>query len=383
MTLTTFVTKSAFRNKRRTVLTMLSIAFSLTLLTILLAVWQAFYVDNVSDQSTQRLVTRHKVSLTFNMPIYYREKIRNVPGVVAVVPSQWFGGKYIDDKPEHMLMQFATDPDEFFKVYTDFGIPADQLSAWQHDRTGCVVDGHLAKKFGWKLGDRIVIIGQTFGADLEFTIRGIFNAPTETQSIYFNRKYLEEALPMFKDTAGTFGILADSPAAVPKVEGAVDDMFHNSPQPTKTESEKQFGLDFVAMLGNVKAFILGISGAVVFATLLVSANTMAMSIRERTREVAVLKTLGFTRRAVLVLFVGEAIIVALIGGLAGLLAGTSLIWVLAHAPQMAFFFRAMKTTPATVAAAALVAGMVGLISSLLPSYHASQVDIVEGLRYIG
>ena len=383
MTLTTFVTKSAFRNKRRTVLTMLSIAFSLTLLTILLAVWQAFYVDNVSDQSTQRLVTRHKVSLTFNMPIYYREKIRNVPGVVAVVPSQWFGGKYIDDKPEHMLMQFATDPDEFFKVYTDFRIPADQLSAWQHDRTGCVVDGQLAKKFGWKLGDRIVIIGQTFGADLEFTIRGIFNAPTETQSIYFNRKYLEEALPMFKDTAGTFGILADSPAAVPKVEGAVDDMFHNSPQPTKTESEKQFGLDFVAMLGNVKAFILGISGAVVFATLLVSANTMAMSIRERTREVAVLKTLGFTRRAVLILFVGEAIIVALIGGLAGLVAGTGLIWVLSHAPQMAFFFAAMKTTPATVAAAVLVAGMVGLISSLLPSYHASQVDIVEGLRYIG
>ena len=383
MTLTTFVTKSAFRNKRRTILTMLSIAFSLMLLTFLITVWQAFYADKGSDQSTQRLVTRHKVSLTFNMPIYYREKIRAVPGVVAVVPSQWFGGKYIDDKPEHMLMQFATDPDEFFKVYTDFKIPPDQLSAWQHDRTGCVVDSQLAKKLGWKLGDRIVIIGQTFGADLEFTIRGIFDAPMATQSIYFNRTYLEEALPMFKDTAGTFGILADSPGDVPKIEGAVDDLFHNAPQPTKTESEKQFGMDFVAMMGNVKAFILSICGAVVFATLLVSANTMAMSIRERTREVAVLKTLGFTRKAVLVLFIAEAVVIALIGGLMGVLAGLGLIWVLSHSPQMAFFFAAMKTTPITILAACLVAGLVGLVSSLFPSYHASRTDIVEGLRYIG
>jgi putative ABC transport system permease protein len=383
MTLTSFVTKSAFRNKRRTILTMVSIAFSLMLLTFLITVWQAFYVDNGSDQSTQRLVTRHKVSLTFNMPIYYREKIRAVPGVVAVVPSQWFGGKYIDDKPEHMLMQFATDPDEFFKVYTDFKLPADQLSAWQHDRTGCVVDSQLAKKFGWKLGDRIVIIGQTFGADLEFTIRGIFDAPVATQSIYFNRKYLEEALPMFKDTAGTFGILADSPADVPKVEGAVDDMFHNAPQPTKTESEKQFGLDFVAMLGNVKAFILGISGAVVFATLLVSANTMAMSIRERTREVAVLKTLGFTRKAVLFLYIGEAVVISFIGGMAGVLTGMGLIWALSHIPQMGFFFASSKATLTTVVAAGLVAGMVGLVSSLFPSYHASRINIVEGLRHIG
>ena len=383
MTLTTFVTKSAFRNRRRTILTMLSIAFSLMLLTFMMTVWRAFYIDNGSDQSTQRLVTRHKVSLTFAMPIYYREKIRAVPGVVAVVPNQWFGGKYIDDKPEHMLMQFATDPEEFFKVYTDYKIPGEELSAWQHDRTGCVVDGQLAKKLGWKIGDRIVIIGQTFGADLEFTIRGIFNAPVATQSIYFNRTYLEEALPMFKDTAGTYGILADSPGDVAKLEVAVDDLFHNSPQPTKPESEKQFGLDFVAMLGNVKAFILSICGAVVFATLLVSANTMAMSIRERTREVAVLKTLGFTRKAVLSLFIGEAVIVAMIGGIAGVLAGVGLIWALSHMPQMAFFFASAKATPGTVIAASLVAGMVGLVSSLFPSYHASRVDIVEGLRYIG
>jgi putative ABC transport system permease protein len=383
MTLTTFVTKSAFRNKRRSIFTMISIAFSLTLLTFMMTAWRAFYLDQGSEQSTQRLITRHRVSLTFSMPMYYAEKMRAVPGVVAVAPTQWFGGRYIDDKPEHMLMQFATEPQEFFKVYTDYKIAADQAEAWQHDRAGCVVDSQLAKKLGWKLGDRIVIMGMTFGADLELTIRGIFTAPISTQSIYFDRKYLEEALPMFKDRSGTFGILADSPGDVPKVATTIDDMFHNSPEQTKTESEKAFGLDFIAMLGNVKAFILSICGAVVFATLLVSANTMAMSIRERTREVAVLKTLGFTRRTVLGLFVSEAVTVAIIGGLAGVLAAGGLIWMLSNVPQMAFFFASMKVTPATMAAALFVAGMVGLISSLLPSYHASRVDIVEGLRHIG
>jgi putative ABC transport system permease protein len=382
MTLTTFVAKSAFRNKRRSALTMVSIALSLMLLTFMMTIWRAFYLDQGSEQSTQRLITRHRVSLTFSMPGYYREKIRNVPGVVAVVPTQWFGGKYLDDKPEHFFAQFGTDPEEFFKVYTDFKIPADQLSAWQHDRTGAVVDSELAKKFGWKLGDRIVLMGIIWGINLELNIRGIFTAPQPSQSVYFNQKYFEEGVPVMKDQTGTFGILGDSPANVPKIAAAVDDMFHNSPQQTKTESEKAFGLDFVAMLGNVKAFILSICGAVVFATLLVSANTMAMSIRERTREVAVLKTLGFTRQTVLGLFVGEAVTVAVIGGLAGVLAGVGLMTMIAHSPQ-AGFFGGVKVTPPTMLAALFVAAMVGFLSALVPSYNASRVDIVEGLRYIG
>jgi len=382
MTLTTFVTKSAFRNKRRSILTMLSIAFSLTLLTFMMTVWRQFYLDKGSDQSTQRLVTRHRVSLTFSMPIYYREKIRQVPGVVAVVPTQWFGGLYIDNKPEHFFAQFGTDPEELFKVYTDFKIPADQLSAWQHDRTGAVVDSALMKKFNWKVGDRIVLMGTIWGVNLELNIRGVFTAPQQTQTVYFDRKYLEESVPAMKDQTGTFGILAASAADVPKVATAVDDMFHNSPQQTKTESEKAFGLEFVAMLGNVKAFILSICGAVVFATLLVSANTMAMSIRERTREVAVLKTLGFTRKTVLGLFVGEAVTVSVIGGLGGVLVAAGAFWLIAHAPQ-AGFFNSFSVTWATAATALAVAGLVGFLSALVPSYHASQVNIVEGLRYIG
>jgi len=382
MTLSSFVAKSAFRNKRRTALTMVSIALSLALLTFMMTIWRAFYIDSGSEQSTQRLITRHRVSLTFSLPIYYAQKIKTVPGVKEVVPTQWFGGKYIDDKPEHFFAQFATDPQELFKVYTDFKIPQDQLEAWQHDRAGVVVDNGLAKKFGWKIGDRIVLMGTIWAANLELTIRGIFNPPQPSQSVYFDRKYLEEAVPVMKDQSGTFGILADSPADVPKVATAVDDMFHNSPQQTKTESEKAFGMDFVAMLGNVKAFILSICGAVVFATLLVAANTMAMSIRERTREVAVLKTLGFTRKTVLALFVGEAVIVAAIAGLIGVGLGSGLMYMVGHNSQ-AGFFQGITVNWATMIVALVLASLVGFVAAMLPSYNASRVDIVEGLRYIG
>ena len=382
MTLPGFVAKSAFRNKRRTILTMISIAFSLALLTFMMTIWRAFYIDNGSEQSTQRLITRHRVSLTFSLPIYYAQKIKTVPGVVEVVPTQWFGGRYIDDKPEHFFAQFATDPQEFFKVYTDFKISPEELAAWQHDRAGVVVDSELAKKFHWKVGDRIVLQGTIWDANLELTIRGIYTAPQPTQSVYFDREYFEHAVPIMKDQSGTFGILADSPANVPKVAAAVDDMFHNSPQQTKTESEKAFGLSFVAMLGNVKAFILSICGAVVFATLLVAANTMAMSIRERTREVAVLKTLGFTRKSVLALFVSEAIVVALLAGVLGVLLGSGLMFLASHNPQ-AGFFQGIGVNWATKVLALLLAGLVGLVAALIPSYHASRVDIVEGLRYIG
>jgi putative ABC transport system permease protein len=383
MTLTSFVRKSAFRNKRRSILTVLSITFSLLLLTLMMTVWHSFYVDKGDAQSAQRLITRHRVSLTENMPIYYREKMRTVPGVVAVAPTQWFGGLYKDDKPENFFAQFGTDPAEIFKVMTDFKISDDQLAAWQRDRAGCVVDSELAKKYGWKIGDRIVIKGTIFPMNLELTIRGIFTAPQPTITVYFNQKYVEEAVPFAKDRAGTFGILADSPDDVPKVAAAVDAMFRNSPEPTKTESEKAFQLSFINSLGNVKAFILSICFAVVFATLLVSANTMAMSIRERTREVAVLKTLGFTRQSILRLYVSESITVALVGGVLGCVLAVFLVMVLKNAPGMGFFFLGMTVTIPTFLLAMFVAAMVGFLSAILPSYHAAKLDIVEGLRYTG
>jgi putative ABC transport system permease protein len=383
MTLTRFVTKSAFRNKRHSLLTVLSLTFSLLLLTLMMTIWRAFYIDTASAESAQRLVTRHRVSLTESLPGFYREKIRAIPGVTAIAPNNWFGGRYKDDKPENMFAQFGTDPDEILKVFTDFKIPPDQVQAWQRDQAGVIVDDQLAKKYGWKLGDRIVLKGTIYPVDLELTIRGIYTGPQPADSVYYNQKYVEEAVPFAKGKAGTFEILADSPGSVSRIASTVDDMFRNSPEPTKTESEKAFYLSFVNSIGNVKAFILSICLAVLFATLLVSATTMAMSIRERTREVAVLKTLGFTRPTIVSLYVGEGVLVALTGGALGCLLAIVLVAALAHAPGMGIFLAGVKVTPATLLVAIFVAGIVGFISAIIPAYHSAKLDIVEGLRYIG
>src|ERR1700688_152658 len=357
MTLTRCVTKNAFRNKRRSTLTVLSIAFSLLLLTLMMTIWRAFYLDKGSPESAERLVVRHRVSLTFSLPGFYREKIRAMPGVVAVVPVSWFGGIYKDQKPENFFAQFGTDPEEFFKTFRDMELPQEQMTAWQRDRQGVIVDDTLAAKYGWKLGDRIVLQGTIYPVNLELNIRGIFHSNPDNKSVYFNAKYVEEAVPGFKGRSGTFSILAASASDGRQIASAVDNMFRNSPQPTKTESEKAFGLEFVAMMGNVKAFILSICSAVVFATLLVSANTMAMSIRERTREVAVLKTLGFTRQTVLGLFVGEAVALSLAGGLLGAGLGWVMVYGLTHSPQF-FSYIPMKVTLGIWVAAMFTSGLV-------------------------
>jgi len=383
MTLSRFVTKNAFRNKRRSLLTLLSIGFSLLLLTVMMTIWKAFYLSDGSAESAQRLIVRHKVSLTNFLPISYREKIRSTPGVRQVVNETWFGGTYKDTKPENFFAQFGTDPQEIFQVLKDFSIPPDQLADWQKDRAGCVVSDELAKKHNWHIGDRIVLKGTIFPVNLELTLRGIFTAPPGGSALYFNNTYIDEGYPRVKGYVGFYGVLADSPQAVPEVAKAIDAEFRNTDRPTKTESEKAFNLAWIAMLGNVKAFILSICAAVVFATLLVSANTMAMSIRERTREVALLKTLGFTRGTVLGLFISESVSLAAVAGLLGALAATGLIALMAASPQGGLFLQGMKISAPIIVIAVLVGAVVGFVSSFIPAYNASRQNIVEGLRHIG
>jgi len=381
MTLSRFVTKSAFRNQRRSLLTVASIAFSLLLLSIMLCVWRSFYIDKGAPDSALRVVTRHKVSLANFLPIYYRDKIRTIPGVVHVAPMTWFGGTYIDDKPEHYFAQFATDPDEYFAVAADKIMPADQLEAWKKDRAGAVADVALANKFHWKIGDHIHLQGTIFPANLDLTLRGIYTIDPPTQGFFFHTKYLEESVDWFKDTAGFYMIRVDSPEHMPVVAHAIDDMFHSTPVPTKSESEQAFKLDFIATLGNVKAFILAICGAVVFTTLLVCANTMAMSIRERTREVAVLRTLGFTRGSILRLLLSESVAISLMGGILGVLFG-AIIMVFISRPGIGLPV-SMHMTWLTAGTVMLVAAFVGLASAVIPSYRASNLGIVDALRYLG
>jgi putative ABC transport system permease protein len=383
MTLGSFIVRNTFRNKRRSLLTMLSISFSLLLLTLMISIWRTFYIDVGAPLSAQRLVTRDRVSLAFLLPGYYREKIRSIPGVVAVVPMTWFGGRYKDDRPENFFAQVATDPDEYLKVASDKIVPSDQAAAWQHDRAGALVDVTLANKYGWKIGDKVTLLGTIFPVNPELTIRGIYHRDPPQNSLYFNAKYLEESLDWFKGRAGWYGTQVASAGDVARVAGDIDEMFRNAPQRTKTESEKAFQLSFIATLGNVKAFILGICGAVVFAILLVSANTMAMSVRSRTREVAVLKTLGFTRQRVLSIFVFEAVALAVAGGFLGILSAVLLIQWLTHSSIALGIPTDMRVTWPSMVFSLLIAAAVGFLSGYVPAYGASRTNIVEGLRHIG
>jgi putative ABC transport system permease protein len=201
--------------------------------------------------------------------------------------------------------------------------------------------------------------------------------------VYFNAKYLEEAVPWFKGQAGWYAAQIDSADNVSRASRQIDDMFRNSPLQTKTESERAFQLGFVASLGNIKAFILGICGAVVFTIMLVSANTMAMSVRSRTREVAVLKTLGFTRQRVLSIFVGESVALAVAGGVIGVLAAVPVIGFLTHSFIGLGIPLNMKVRGATAGLAILASLVLGLVSGYLPAYNASRMKIVDGLRHIG
>jgi putative ABC transport system permease protein len=383
MTLGTFVMRNAFRHKRRSLLTMVSISFSLLLLTLMICIWRSFYIDQVAPEAARRVITRDRVSLAFFLPAYYRDKIRSIPGVVAVAPMTWFAGRYIDDRPEHFFARVATDPDEYLKVASDKIVPPDQLLAWQRDRAGALVDVTLANKYGWKLGDHITLQGTIFEVNPELTIRAIYHRDPPQNALYFNAKYLEEAVPWFKGQAGWYSTQVDSAADVARVSEAVDAMFRNSPLQTKTESEKAFQLGFVASLGNVKAFILSICGAVVFAIMLVSANTMAMSVRSRTREVAVLKTLGFTRQRVLSIFVSESVALALAGGILGVGVAIPVITALTHQFIGLGIPLNMSVNTKTAALSLLVALILGVVSGYLPAYKASHLNIVDGLRHIG
>jgi putative ABC transport system permease protein len=384
MTLGGFVVRnSIFRNTLRSLLTMFSIGFSLLLLTLMICIWRSFYVDQVAPEASRRVITRDRVSLAFFLPAFYRDKIRSIQGVTAVAPMTWFGGRYIDERPEHFFAQLATDPDEYLKVASDKIVPPDQLKAWQQDRAGALVDITLAKKYGWKIGDHITLQGTIFPANLDLTIRAIYHRDPPQNALYFNAKYLEESVSWFKGQAGWYSTQIGSAGEVSRVSQEVDDMFRNSPLQTKTESEKAFQLGFVASLGNIKAFILGICGAVVFTIMLVSANTMAMSVRSRTREVAVLKTIGFTRGRVLSIFVSESVALAVAGGILGVLAAVPVMYFLTRGFIALGVPLAMKVNVPTAGLSLLVALTLGLVSGYLPAFNASRMNIVDGLRHIG
>lgn len=354
---------------------------SLCLLGVLMAAFQALYITPESPYQALRLVTRNKVSLAVTMPQSYQSKIKSIPGVQEVMIANWYGGKYIDDKPEHQFARFATEPDKLFTVRPEMNVADDQKKAFLHDRRACVIGKELADKLKIKLGDRILLIGDIYPGNLELFVRGIYEAPIDNDVLYFDKAYVEEGLPeRRKGNVGIFYIRANTTDDVPRIEKNVDAMFANSPQQTKTESESAFALSFISFIGNVKAFLLIVGTAVTFTILLVCANTIAMSVRERVREIGVLKVLGFTNGAVMGIILGEALIVAALGGVIGTVLAGAVAYMFRQGPNYGTQLHTLSIHPDVALLCVATAALIGLCSAFIPAWNASRIPILQALR---
>ena len=377
--------KNALRNRRRSLLPISSLALSLCILGVLMALYYALFHGEAPKAQMLRVVTRHKVAIAFAMPVYYRDKIARLPGVKQVCTWQWYGGAYKDEERDRskFFPRFGVEADRFFEVYPDYRVPAAQKLAFQKDIAGALVGAHLAANQGFKLGDKIKIKGNIFPFDLDLTVRAIYDSDIDADNLYFPLKYLQQALEARgskRSYAGTFTSLVDSPADVPRVSTAIDEMFANAEAPTHTESEYAFGLTFLSFLGNIKLALISICGAVTFTILLVAGNTMAMSVRERVREVGILKTLGFTPRGILCLLLGESAVIAMLGGIIGLLLANLLIGVLHHGPAIVQQTKTLTLQPPVLAILLGFSVFIGLSSVIVPAWRASRMSILEALQ---
>ena len=378
--------KNTLRNRRRSILTISSIAVSLCLLGVLMAMYHALFFKEQTPGQAMRLVTRHRVSLAQAIPVSYEAKIKQVPGVREVSVWNWFGGSYKDARDsKNFFARLGVEPKPFLTIRTQLEMPEDQRKAFLSDKTGAIVSADLAEKLKVKLGDRITLVGDIYPVNLELKVVGIFTDPDSTDVLFFNWEYLRDALPVARRSyISTVAILANTTNDVPQIAKAVDTMFDNASPPTKTESEAQFALSFVSLLGNIKLFLMAICGAVTFTILLVSGNTMAMSVRERIKEVGVLKTLGFNNDAILGMLIGEAVTISLIGGAIGLLIASVLtVGVGKAAATMLPQLHNLSVTPATALLALGIAALIGFISSFIPAWNAARTSILDSLRYNG
>ena len=377
--------KNSLRNRRRSLLTIISIGASLSLLGLLLALYHAFYFAELAPDAALRLITRNRVSLANPLPLSYEAQIKQVPGVKEVMIFNWFGGTYKDNRdPANQFARFAIEPEKLAVVNPEYKLSDAERAAFLAEPTACIVGRKTATRHNMKLGDRIVIDGDYAPIRLELTVRGIFDNQSDNETMFIHFKYVNESLrdyPAQRDQVGTYSIKLERAEDSNAVAKAIDDKFRNAPQQTKTETEQAFTLSFVGFLGNVKLILFSICAAVTFTILLVSGNTMAMAVRERVREVGVLKTLGYTNGLVLGMLVGEAVMISLIGGLIGLAIANGLIAVLRTLPSTFVNMGTLTVPPWVTLACLLIAVSIGLISSLIPAWSASRRSIVEALKF--
>jgi putative ABC transport system permease protein len=369
-----------FRKKTRLALTLGSFAVALFLFGILAAVRGAFN-QAVDIAGVDRLVVINRVSLIQPLPLSYADRILRIAGVKAVTHDNWFGGIYQDER--NFFPQFAIDIENQRKVFPEFVIPDDQWQNFVKDRQGAIVGANTAKRFGWKVGDRIPIRGTILPGAHEFNIDGIYhgrkNNADETQ-FWFQWQYWDEHAPEgFKGLPGWYYVRLENPDDAARISKAIDEAFANSPYETRTETEQAFGASWVKQFGNIEFLILTIGSVVFFTLLLVTGNTMAIAVRERTAELAVLKAVGYSDRFVLLFVLAESLVIALMGGAAGVAAAKLLTLFWNPVPNMLPYF--------VVPWRALFTGLglslaIGAASGILPATAAMRLRVVEALRRV-
>lgn len=379
------ILRNAFRHKLRAVLTIAGVAVAVAAFGLLRTLIGAWY-QGVESSSASRLITRNAISLAFSLPISYKEKIRAVPGVKEVTYATWFGGIYISEK--NFFPNFAVDADTYLDLYPEFLVSTEERKDFVRDRKGALIGRGLADRFGWNTGDPVTLKGTIFPGQWEFTVRGIYRGAeqgTDEGQFLFHWNYLNEVMKQTTrrraDMVGIFIETIEEPDLAAELSRTIDSLFENSLAETRTETERAFQMSFVAMTGAIVAAIQIVSYVVIVIIMVVAANTMAMTARERLSEYATMKTMGFGSLRIALVILGESITIALLGGFLGTaLSFPAAYWIQQQLDQ---FFPVFSISAFTVGLEFLAALVVGVIAALFPAWRATRINIAEGLRKIG
>ena len=378
------VALNAWRHRLRSGLTVLGMVVAILAFGLLGTVVDAWYAG-ANGAAANRLITRSSISLVFPLPLTYKDRIRAVDGVRDLSWANWFGGIYRE--PKNFFPQFAVDGESYFRIYPEFIVDERQMRDFLRDRKGCIVGRKLADTHGFKVGDTLTLKGTIYAGNWDFVIRGIYDGAsksTDRSQMFFHWAYLNETvkarLPGRADNVGVFIVEVDSADRVATVSRSIDREFVNSRAETLTETEKAFALGFVAMTEAIVVAIRIVSYLVIFIIMAVMANTMSMTARERTAEYATLKALGFSPGFVAALICGESLMLALVGGLVGILLTFPVA--AAFAAKMGTLFPVFNVSQSTVLLQVGCALAVGIVAALLPMRRVARLSIVDGLRAV-
>ena len=377
------VWKNIWRRKFRTVFTLLSIFIAFVLFGILMTIRQSFSFG-VEIAGADRLVLIHKVSLIMPLPVSYQARLQQTKGVTLASHQTWFGGIYQD--PANFFANMAVEPDAFMKIYPEYILPPEQMIAWQKDRQGAIVGRDTANRFGWKIGDKVPLTAPIWlpkggGTTWEFNIVGIYDGGdnVDKTQMFFRYDYLDENRAGGQGQVGWYVVKIDDPAQAVDLSRTFDDMFANSSAETKTTTEKGFIEGFAKQIGDIGSIMIAISSTVLFMFGLVAASTMAQSVRERTSELAVLKTLGFSGVSILTLVLGESLFIVFTGGLLGL----GLAWLLVQLGDPTNgMLPIFVLPPRDVVLGVGLMVLMGLLAGVMPAVAAMRLKITDALRRV-